>query len=204
MISSIEGRSSMGSTFTRHCWLLVVRSSAHLSNSAACARAHSILAHRLKGFMWTSSIEPTGGRWLAASSWLMPSTPRTAPLALCRGLICSRENRMTWWTIHRMTTTSKSSRVVQQDQSSSSMRRYGIAMVQTGRPGHGVRYKPILSHEQLKHRRTTIPGACVRRLWSVWAIWRSMFWMLEALDASGGGSVNRKDEGRRRKDERTN
>src|SRR5215217_5397027 len=45
MISSIVGRSSMGSTFTRRCWLLVVRSSAHLSNSAACARGHSILVH---------------------------------------------------------------------------------------------------------------------------------------------------------------
>jgi hypothetical protein len=50
-----------------------------------------------------------------------------------------------------------------------------LAMVQTGRAGHGVRYKLILSHEKLKHRRPTIPGACVRRLCSVSVIWRSMF-----------------------------
>ena len=85
MISSIVGRSSMGSTFTRRCWLLAVRSSAHLSNSAACARGHSILVHRLKRFMWMSSIEPMGGRWSAASLWLMNSTPRRR-YAICAGV----------------------------------------------------------------------------------------------------------------------
>jgi len=62
----IEGRSSMGSTFTRHYWPLVVRSLAGPSSSAACARERSIPAHQRNGFMWTSSIEAMAGHWLAA------------------------------------------------------------------------------------------------------------------------------------------